>query len=70
MRKCIEVFEEAGRGSGLGIDGAPWAGDGGGAFDVVTAAGEAGDTEADTGGNQVDGNRGQIAVNDRRVTAP
>ncbi len=38
------------------VDGAPRAGDGGGAFDVVTAAGDTGETEADTGGNKVDGN--------------
>src|SRR5262245_8875053 len=66
--EVVEVFEQAGSRSGLCVDGAPGAGEGGGAFDVVTAAGEAGDTEVDTGGNQGDGNRGHIAVNDRRVT--
>ena len=69
-RVGVEEFEEAGGRSGPGVDGAPEVSDGGGAFNVVTSAGAAGATEADTGGNQVDGNRGQIAVNDRRVTAP
>ena len=49
-RVGVEVFEEAGCGSGLGVDGAPRPRDGGGAFDVVTAVGDAGETEAGTGG--------------------
>src|SRR5687767_8595311 len=69
-RVGIEVFEGAGRRSGLGVDGAPRARDSGGAFDVVTAAGNTGETEVDTGGKQVDGNRvHSFAVNDCRAFA-
>lgn len=68
-RVGVEVFDDARRRSGLGVDGAPRAGDGGGAFDVVTAAGDAGEAEADTGGNQVDGNRNWLMHwNKRKLT--
>src|SRR5688572_33462853 len=69
-RVGVEVFEKADEGRNGRGECAPRACDGGGAFDVVTAAGNTGETEADTGGKQVDGNRVRsFAVNDGRVTA-
>lgn len=67
----VDVFEDAGRRSGLDVDGAPGTGEGGGAFDVVSAARNAGETEADTGGNQFDGNDFRnFAVSDPGCTRP
>ena len=59
-RVGVEVFEEAGRRSSLGVDGAPGTGDGGSAIDFVTGAGDTGDPKPDTGGNQVDGSSRQM----------
>jgi len=47
-RGRIEVFNEAGCGCGLGVEGSPRAGDGSGALDGVAATGNTGEVEADS----------------------